>query len=83
MAKKLAAEEKSPTLALLEESGAAPTRDNFLNLASLGNPQQLDAEEEAELPAPFQEKIRDNDRRLFESSQKKNFIAMKSPHAKQ
>jgi hypothetical protein len=79
MAKKLAAEEKSPTLALLEESGAAPTRDNFLDLASLGNPQQL----EAELPAPFQEKIRDNDRRLFESSQKKNFIAMKSPYAKQ
>ena len=80
MAKKLA---KSPTLALLEEAGAAPTRDNFLNLASLGKSQQLDAEEEAELPVPFQETIRENDRRLFESAQKKNFIAMKSPYTKQ
>lgn len=63
---------KSPTQALLEESGAAPTRENFLNLAFLGAPpSHLDAEEEAQLPKPYQEHMRDNDTKLRESSVKK------------
>ena len=45
---------KSPTLALLEESGAPITRENFLNLAFLGDVDELDAEEESELPIQFQ-----------------------------
>lgn len=75
---------KSPTLALLEESGVAPTRENYLNLAFMGNPpSRLDPEEEAQLPKALQDGVRDNDKALFEKSQKKVEQAAKEAEAKQ
>ena len=63
---------KSPTLALLEESGEAPTRENFLNLAFMGNPpSRLHPEEESELPAPFQTVHRELDKNLRENAKAK------------
>jgi hypothetical protein len=63
---------KSPTLALLEEAGVPPTRENFLNLAFMGNaPNRLDAEEEAQLPRPLRDAHRENDRAIFDRSTKK------------
>ena len=61
---------KSPTLALLEESDAELTRENFLNLAFFGNPPSLSAEEEADLPVAFQTVYRQLNRRLREKARK-------------
>jgi len=60
---------KSPTLALLLESGEEPTRENFLNLALLGEDRPLSAEEEFELPEEFQ--THELDAKLRERSRKK------------
>jgi hypothetical protein len=50
----------------MEEARVEPTRRNFLNLAYLGNePEELDPEEEAELPRPLQDWYRVED--LIES----------------
>lgn len=64
--------DKSPTQALLEESGEAPTRENYLNLAFLGNPpSHLHPEEEDQLPTPLQKQYREMDKGLRETAKKK------------
>jgi hypothetical protein len=65
--------EDSPTLELMKEYGIQPTRENFLKAShpfDKNPPKQLDAEEEAELPAQFQTAHRDMDARLFKKVQK-------------
>lgn len=63
---------KSPTLALLEESGEEPTRENYLNLAFLGHPPStLHPEEEDQLPVQLQKGYRDLDKSLRDRAQKK------------
>ena len=63
---------KSPTLALLEEAGIPLTRENYLNLAFLGNaPNKLDAEEESELPAPLQDAHREMEQGFHKTAVKK------------
>jgi hypothetical protein len=65
-------DEKDPTLAMMEEAGVEPTRENYLNLAFFGNPpSKLDPEEEASLPAPFQKGVRELNQNLMERRQAK------------
>lgn len=54
MSRDTMANQNSPTLALLKESGESLTREEFLNLYFLGDvPDTIDPEIEAEFPEQF------------------------------
>jgi hypothetical protein len=63
--------ELSPTMALMKEAGEPLTRENYLNLAFLGNPpSRLHPEEEAEMPDAFQTQQRDMSKDLHAKATK-------------